>query len=543
VPEEVSFDLLGLRLWLKEWPFDKTHCGKRRRNMKHLVLLILFVALVAVTSPTNAAAQAGPTLAGCPVLPADNIWNTPIDDLPVDINSNTYVSTIGADRHLHPDFGAGLWDGGPIGIPYNMVPGSQPEEGISFDYADESDPGPYPIPPDAAVEGGPSSTGDRHILVLDRDNCVLYETWSTYRQPDGSWYAGSGAVFSLASNALRPSGWTSADAAGLPILPGLVRYDEVASGEISHALRFTAPQTRRAFVWPARHFASSLTGTSYPPMGQRFRLEASFDISTFSPEMQVILRALKKYGMILADNGSAWYISGVPDERWNNDVLVSEFGRVYGHDFEAIDESGLMVGPDSGQARQSGADLEPPTAPTNLVATPRSASRIDLTWNPSTDNVGVTNYRVYRNGTQIATASGTSYQNAGLQPASTYTYRVIAFDAAGNGSPASNEVSATTLAALPTAPSSLAATAFSRSQINLAWSDNSNNETGFTIERCQGSTCTNFLRIASVVANVRLYSDSAGPSSNTTYRYRVCAYNAGGKSAYSNIARATTKRR
>jgi hypothetical protein len=224
---------------------------------------------------------------------------------------------------------------------------------VDFDYAEESDPGPYPIPADAPIEGGDLSSGDRHVLVLDRDACILYELYAAYPQPDGSWEAGSGAVFDFNSNALRPAGWTSADAAGLPILPGLVRYEEVASGEIQHALRFTAPQTRQAYVWPARHFASNLTDAAYPPMGMRFRLKAGFDISGFSEEMQVILRALKKYGMILADNGSAWYLSGAPDSRWDNDFLVNELGQVKGSDFEAVDESSLMVGPDSGQASQN----------------------------------------------------------------------------------------------------------------------------------------------------------------------------------------------
>jgi hypothetical protein len=230
------------------------------------------------------------------------------------------------------------------------VPGSQPKVNVTFDYDDESDPGPYPIPTDAPIEGGPQSDGDRHVLVLDREHCILYEMFYAFPGPDGDWQAGSGAVFDLNSNALRPETWTSADAAGLPILPGLVRYDEVAAGEIDHALRFTAPQTRRDYIWPARHYASNLTGSQYPPMGQRFRLRAGYDISGFSPEVQVILRALKKYGMILADNGAAWYISGVPDERWNNDLL-RELHQVYGSAFEAMDESSLMVDRDAGQVR------------------------------------------------------------------------------------------------------------------------------------------------------------------------------------------------
>lgn len=293
-----------------------------------------------------------PAAAGCDLFPDDNVWNTPVDTLPLDANSEAYVATIGSDEPMHPDFGSGTWDGGPIGIPYVDVPGSQPMVSVAFLYDDESDPGPYPIPADAPIEGGPGSTGDRHVLVLERDNCLLYELFYAWPQSDGSWQADSGAVFDLGSHALRPAGWTSADAAGLPILPGLVRYDEVAAGEIGHAIRFTAPQTRRAYVWPARHYASDLTGGQYPPLGQRFRLKADFDISGFSPETQVILQALKTYGMFLADNGSPWFISGVPDERWDNDLLVDELRQVHGRDFEAVDESSLMVDPDSGQARQ-----------------------------------------------------------------------------------------------------------------------------------------------------------------------------------------------
>lgn len=286
----------------------------------------------------------------CPLWPPDNVWNMPVDTLPLDPRSAEYIATIGPDTGLHPDFGAGLWNGGPIGIPYTTVPGTQPLVTVTFDYADESDPGPYPIPPDAPIEGGATSDGDRHVLVVDVDACVLYEMYYAWPQPDGSWHAGSGAVFELKSDALRPDTWTSADAAGLPILPGLVRYDEVASGEIRHALRFTAQQTRKAHLWPARHDASNLTAPTIPPMGQRFRLRADFDISGYSPEVQVILKALQKYGMFLADNGSNWYISGVPDERWDNDTLVGELASVLGSNFEAVDESGCMIDPDSAAA-------------------------------------------------------------------------------------------------------------------------------------------------------------------------------------------------
>jgi hypothetical protein len=296
-------------------------------------------------------ADVPPIIAGCAIFPADHIWNASVDTLPRHPNSDTFVETIGAGARMHADFGSGVWDGGPIGIPFVDVSGSQPAVVVAFEYDDESDPGPYPLPVDAPIEGGPQSDGDRHVLVLDRERCRLYELYYAFPQPDGSWQAGSGAIFDLNGYALRPAGWTSADAAGLPILPGLVRYEEVAAGEIRHAIRFTAPQTRRAYVWPARHYASHLTGAQYPSMGQRFRLRADFDVSSFSPAVQVILQALKRYGMILADNGSAWYISGAPDERWNNDVL-HELHRVHGADFEAVDVSSLLLDPDSGQARR-----------------------------------------------------------------------------------------------------------------------------------------------------------------------------------------------
>jgi hypothetical protein len=407
------------------------------------VILILFATIIfaANAGTESVLAQTGPTLAGCPVLPADNVWNTPIDNLPLDPRSSYYIRAIGADKGVHPDFGSGLWEGAPIGIPYNVVPGNQPKVDITFDYADESDPGPYPIPPDAEIEGGEISSGDRHVLVLDSGNCILYETWSTYPQQDGSWVAGSGAVFDLRSNDLRTDGWTSADAAGLPMLPGLVRYDEVTEGEILHAIRFTAPSTRRAYVWPARHYASSLTGLNYPPMGQRFRLKADFDVTGFSPEVQVILRALKKYGVILADNGSSWFISGAPDPRWDNDHLVTELREVKGSDFEAVDESYLMVDPASGQAKQTLPDIQSPTVPANLTATVVSSSQIDLSWDASTDNVEVVGYHIYRKGIYVGSTTETSYQSTGLLPSTTYSYRVAAFDSEGNVSAQSVAVS------------------------------------------------------------------------------------------------------
>jgi hypothetical protein len=294
------------------------------------------------------------------VFPADNIWNARVDGLPVHSRSLAYLTSIGLNTGLKADFGAGLFDGGPIGIPFVTVPGSQPRATVRFDDPEESDPGPYPIPTSAPIEGGPNSTGDRHVLVVDRDNCVLYEMGNAFPSPDGSWDAFSGAVFPLRSNALRPADFTSADAAGLPMLPGLARFDEVAAGEIAHALRFTAQRTQGAYVWPARHQASSITDPNVPPMGTRVRLKAIYDISGFSPANRVILQALKTYGMFLADNGSNWFISGVPDERWNNNDLRALLG-VLGSNFEVVDDSVLMVNVNSGQVIAIGTPTSTPT--------------------------------------------------------------------------------------------------------------------------------------------------------------------------------------
>ncbi len=292
--------------------------------------------------------------ARCPTLPAEDVWNTRVDHLPVDPRSAVYISSIGASSTLHPDFGSGVWppnSDSPIGIPYLEVGPNEPLVNIVYDaYGSESDPGPFPIPLEAPIEGGPSSSGDRHVIVVDRYRCELFELFDAHPGP-GTWTAASGARYELDSSDLRPDGWTSADAAGLPIFPGLVRYTEVASGAIEHAIRFTAPQTRSEHVWPARHDASSSSNPDLPPMGQRFRLESSFDISGYSKDVRVILTAMKRYGLILADNGSSWYISGAPDERWDNDVL-HEIKNIPGSAFEAVDTSGLMIDPDSGLARQ-----------------------------------------------------------------------------------------------------------------------------------------------------------------------------------------------
>jgi hypothetical protein len=300
-----------------------------------------------------AALGIGADLNGAIAFPADNPWNADISAAPVDPASDALIASIGLAVGLHPDFGAGLYNGAPIGIPYIVVGGNQTRVTMTWTaYASESDPGPYPIPANAPVEGGSalSNTGDRHVLVIDRDNDRLYELFSAIANADGSWDAACGAVFHLDSDTVRPTaqaGWTSADAAGLPIFPGLARYEEAALGPggIRHALRFTVQRTRKAWVPPATHWASSNTSATLPPMGMRVRLKASYAIpSSFSTETRALLAAMKTYGMIVADNGSNWFVSGAPDDRWNNSALVSELRQVTGADFEVVRMDGLVAG-------------------------------------------------------------------------------------------------------------------------------------------------------------------------------------------------------
>lgn len=273
-----------------------------------------------------AAAAPLPSAPGCPIFPTTNPWNRDVSKLPVAANSATLIASIGVDASLHPDFS----NRGRYGIPFNVVRRTHKKVRVIFDYADESDRGPYPIPARPKIEGG----SDRHMLIIDRDTCKLYELFAA-RKSGTRWTAGSGAIFNLKSNALRPIGWTSADAAGLPIFPGLARYSEVRAGVIDHALRFTAPRTRRAFVFPARHQAGSSTDPALPPMGLRVRLKASVSLAGFGPQSRIVLRALKRYGMILADNGSPWYITGAPSTGWNDDDLHA-LGRITGADFEVV---------------------------------------------------------------------------------------------------------------------------------------------------------------------------------------------------------------
>lgn len=286
---------------------------------------------------TGAGATGGsPTVGDCPIFPADNPWNQDVSALAVHPDSDAFIDSIGRGTAMHADFGT-VYEGEPIGIPFNVVPGSQPKVPVTFDVPEESDPGPYPIPPDALIEGGPDGTGDRHVLVVDSDNCLLYELGVAYPENAGaSWTGFSGAIFDLKSNTLRPDTWTSADAAGLPIYPGLVKYDEVmVDGVVTHAVRFTVSSSQAGYIDPARHYASSDTSPNLPPMGLRLRMKAGYDCTAYTQEVQVLCAGFKKYGLIVADNGSDWYVSGAPDSRWNDEALA-DVANITGDAFEAV---------------------------------------------------------------------------------------------------------------------------------------------------------------------------------------------------------------
>lgn len=299
-------------------------------------LLILAACVAGAVAVATAGAHRLPQAPRCPILPASNPFNQRVDALPVAANSATLIDSIGADDTAKADFGSGTYDGGPIGIPYKVVTAKQKRVPVTFEYADESDKGPYPIPANAPIEGGPNADGDRHVLLVDRDRCRLYELYDAHPLNGGKrWRAGSGAIFNLRSNKLRPAGWTSADAAGLPILPGLARYGEVAKGSIDHAIRFTARRTRSAYVYPARHFASDDADPALPPMGLRVRLKRTANLARLGPQARIVARALQRYGAILADNGSPWFLSGAPDARWDNDDLQT-LRTLSGSDFEVV---------------------------------------------------------------------------------------------------------------------------------------------------------------------------------------------------------------
>src|SRR5580765_1599162 len=301
-------------------------------------LLLPLIAAVLALGAQSADALRVPAAPKCPVFPKSNPWNQRVDRLPVASNSAAVINSIGASTGLHADFGSGLWDGSPIGIPFDVVTKKTPRSRVGFEYSDESDHVGYPIPKRVHIEGG----SDHHALLVDRTACRLYAPGGPEKQ-NGRWHAWAGATWNLRSNHVRPAGWTSAEAAGLPIFPGLARYDEVKRGVIDHALRFTVQRTRRAYVFPARHYASSSDDPSLPPMGLRLRLKASFDVSGYPRQARIVLLALKRYGMIVADNGSSWYISGAPDPRWSNDALHT-LGRVSGASCEVVDTSSLRSG-------------------------------------------------------------------------------------------------------------------------------------------------------------------------------------------------------
>jgi hypothetical protein len=328
---------------------------------------------LAVAAATPAWASAPPSAPSCPIMRSDNVWHADISGLPVDAHSAAWMGSMNsASTRLHPDFGSSGDPNAPYGIPWVAVPDSHGKVAPTFDYADESDPGPYPFGPDTPIEGGQQSDGDRHALMVDKDTCVLYELYNA-NWNGGRPTAGSGAVFDMKTNNLRPAGWTSADAAGLPILPGLLRLDEVQSGHVDHAIRFTAQRTDKSFIWPARHQAGSASDPSLPPMGARFRLRADFDMSSYRPDTQVVLRAMQHYGLILADNGSNWYFQGEAINNWD-DGFISDLKRVPASAFDAVDESSLMVDPNSGQYRGAPAVSPPATAKPAAPARPKGTA-------------------------------------------------------------------------------------------------------------------------------------------------------------------------
>ena len=288
----------------------------------------------------------------CPNFPADSWWSADVSKLPVHARSQQWMSHMSPSRLLHPDFGPSYGEiPVPYGIPITVVDNSHPKVKVTFQYASESDKVRYPLGDDTKVEGGQYQSGDRHTIVINKDTCRLYETWATRRQGN-KWSAGSGATWLLTSNDLRRRGWTSADAAGLPILPGLLRFDEVARGKVDHAIRFTTDVTDRSFLWPARHHAGSVSDRNYPPMGARFRLKASYVISSsLRPDTQAVLRGMKRYGLVLADNGSPWFFQGTSDKRWP-EAFIDELKRIPASAFEAVDTSSLMIAPNSMQVRK-----------------------------------------------------------------------------------------------------------------------------------------------------------------------------------------------
>jgi hypothetical protein len=369
------------------------------------------------TSACSAMATgAGANLNGVIPFPSDSLWNKDISGSPVDPASTAIINFIGTGVAVHPDFGAGLYAGSYMGIPYTVVGSGQSRVSINFNaFGNESDPGPMPIPANANIEGYPNPSGDQHVLVLDNSSCWLYELYGASTGSGGSWNAGSAAVWDLLDNQQRPLTWTSADAAGLPIFPGLVRYDEVASGQIKHALRFTLQRSKAAFIPPASHWAANSSDPSAAPMGMRMRLKSSFNVSGFSAQNQVILNALKKYGMIMADNGSSMYLSGAPDDRWDNDDL-HQLGLLKASDFEVVAMGTLYT---AGNLPNGSAPVV-----TSFTATPTGTAAgqsVTLNW-----NVSGASYLIIS--PEIGAVRGTSVT---VKPSATTTYTLYATNAYG----------------------------------------------------------------------------------------------------------------
>jgi hypothetical protein len=323
----------------------------RRRPKVLVITLLLGVAMLPLSGAAATGATAAKALPGtsCSVFPADNYWHADVSKLPVDKHSAQWLSHMSPGSNLHPDFGPSFGaQPVPYGIPYTVVGHSHPRVRVHFTYASESDDVGYPLGSDSLIEGGSNASGDRHVLIVDRGTCRLYELYDVHHA-NGRWTAGSGATWSLTSDKLRPAGWTSADAAGLSILAGLLRLDEVKAGHVDHAIRFTTDVTDRSYIWPARHEAGSVSDSSYPPMGARFRLKASFPISSYRADTRVVLRAMKKYGLVLADNGSPWYFQGTSEKGWPN-AMLDELKTIPARAFEAVDTSSIEKSPDSGAA-------------------------------------------------------------------------------------------------------------------------------------------------------------------------------------------------
>jgi hypothetical protein len=322
-------------------------------KIRHTAAVTTLLAVLPLAFGTGTAESAGRHLPGtnCPVFPADNWWHADVSSLPVHARSAEWLDHMSPTTRLHPDFGPSFGEA-PVdyGIPITVVKAKHRKVKVRFDYADESDRLRYPLGKDTRIEGGRSSGGDRHAIVVDRSTCRLYETFATQPRAGGPWRAGSGATWRLRSNALRPQGWTSADAAGLPILPGLLRFGEVRSGNVDHAIRFTTDVTDRSHLWPARHDAGSVSDASYPPMGARFRLKSSFPIDSYRADTRAVLRAMQRYGLVLADNGSPWFFQGARDARWPT-ALLDQLKTIPASAFVAVDTSSLQVSPSTGQAR------------------------------------------------------------------------------------------------------------------------------------------------------------------------------------------------